>query len=168
MNLKSLLVRKLLIVRNVIIFLIFYLIFFSYQNLADYSNNYFLLFINISILAIFSLTIYNSKLGLYLFVFLIPLLNSLTVILEVKSVPVLLFFFFAFFMGFLLNLFNDDFQSRSDMTGPARFFESDISRVFLVFIIILSVSTAITIFRYSNFYPFITNNYHNLKVNING
>ena len=118
MNFNSLLIRKPLIVRNVLIFLIFYLIFFLYQRLADYSNVWFLLFVNISILVIFLLTVSNSKLGLYLFIFLIPLLNSLTAILEVKSVPVLLFFFFAFFMGFILNLFNEDFQSRSEMAGP--------------------------------------------------
>lgn len=168
MNFKSLLVSKALIVRNVIVFLIFYLSFFLYQSLAKYDNLRFLLLINISVLVIFLLTLYSSKLGLYLFIFFIPLLNSLTTILEIQPVPIILFFFFAFFMGFILNLFNNDFQSRSELFGPIKFFESEISRVFLIFIIILSLSAAITIFRYSNFFPFITNNYHNLKVNING
>jgi len=168
MNFKSLLVSKALIVRNVIVFLIFYLSFFLYQSLAKYDNLRFLLLINISVLVIFLITLYSSKLGLYLFIFFIPLLNSLTTILEIQPVQIILFFFFAFFMGFILNLFNNDFQSRSELYGPIKVFESEISRAFLIFIIILSLSAAITIFRYSNFFPFITNNYHNLKVNING
>src|SRR4030042_1487080 len=167
MSFKSLLVSKALIVRNVVLFLIFYLIFFLYQGLAEYDNLGFLLFVNISVLIIFLLTLYRSKLGLYLFIFFIPLLNSLTTILEVQPVPIILFFFFAFFMGFILNLFDSDFKSRLELFGSVKFFESEISRAFLVFIIILSLSVAITIFRYSNFFPFITNNYHNLKVNIN-
>src|SRR4030042_2578752 len=133
MNFKSLLVSKALIVRNVIIFLIFYLSFFLYQSLANYSNLSFLLFINISVLVIFLLTLYRSKLGLYLFIFFIPLLYSLTTILEIQPVPIILFFFFAFFMGFILNLFNNDFQSRSEFFGPVKVFESEISRVFLIF-----------------------------------
>ncbi len=168
MNFKSFVVSKTLIFRNVVIFLIFYLIFFLYQSLAKYDNLSFLFFVNISVLLIFLLTAFRAKIGLYLFIFFIPLLNSLTAILKIHSVPILLFFFFAFFMGFLLNLFDNDFKSRLELFGPVKPFESEISRTFLIFIIILSLSTAITIFRYSNFFPFITNNYHNLKVNING
>ena len=167
MSFKSLLVSKALIVRNVVLFLIFYLSFFLYQSLAKYDNLRFLLLINISVLVIFLLTLYSSKLGLYLFIFSIPLLNSLTTILEIQPVPIILFFFFAFFMGFILNLFDSDFRSRLELFGPIKVFESEISRVSLIFVIILSLSAAITIFRYSNFFPFITNNYHNLKVNIN-
>src|SRR4030065_286246 len=168
MNSKSLLVSKALIVRNVIVFLIFYLSFFLFQSLAKYDNPGFLLFVNISVLVIFLLTLYRSKLGLYLFIFFIPLLNSLTTILEIHPVPIILFFFFAFFMGFILNLFDSDFRSRLELFGPIKVFESEVSRISLIFVIILSLSAAITIFRYSNFFPFITNNYHNLKVNING
>jgi len=168
MNLKSLLVSKALIVRNVVLFLVFYLSFFLYQNLAKYDNPGFLLFVNISVFVIFLLTLYRSKLGLYLFIFFIPLLNSLTTILEIHSVPIILFFFFGFFMGFILNLFDNDFKSRLELFGPIKVFESEISSVSLIFIIILSLSIVITIFRYSNFFPFITNNYYNLTVNING
>ncbi|MBM3713536.1 MAG: hypothetical protein FJW56_08910, partial [Actinobacteria bacterium] len=46
--------------------------------------------------------------------------------------------------------------------------DSEIKSVVIVFLGILVISLAITIFRYSNFYPLITNNYHNLKVNLNG
>lgn len=168
MNFKSLAVSKTLIFKNVVIFLIFYLIFFLYQSLEKYDNLGFLFFVNISVLLIFLLTTFRAKIGLYLFIFFIPLLNSLTAILKVQSVPILLFFFFAFFMGFLLDLFDNDFKSRLELFGPVKPFESEISRTFLIFIIILSLSTAITVFRYANFFPFITNNYHNLKVNING
>jgi len=168
MNSKSLSVGKTVIARNIIIFLIFYLCFFLYQGLAEYDNLWFLLLINTSVLVIFLITLYSSKLGLYIFIFFIPLLNSLTAILRVQTVPIILFFFFAFFLGFILNLLNDDFQSRAEFYGPIKIFESEISRVFLVFVIILTLSAAIAIFRYSNFPPLITNSYHNLKVNVNG
>lgn len=168
MNFKPLVVSKTLFFRNVVVFLVFYLMFFLYQSLARYDSLGFFLFTNILVLLIFLLTTFKAKIGLYLFIFFIPLFNSLTSILEINSVPILLFFFFAFFMGFLLNLFHDDFKSRLELSNPLVLFESEISKAFLVFIIILSLSTAITIFRYSNFFPFITNNYHNLKVNING
>src|SRR4030043_336102 len=75
MNSKSLLVSKALIVRNVIVFFIFYLSFFLYQSLAKYDNLRFLLLINISVLVIFLLTLYSSKLGLYLFIFFIIILS---------------------------------------------------------------------------------------------
>jgi len=168
MNFKLLVVNKILFFRNVVVFLIFYLMFFSYQSLARYDSLGFLFFINILVLLIFLLTTFKAKIGLYLFIFLIPLFNSLTSILKTNSVPILLFFFFAFFMGFLLNLFHNDFKNRLEFLGPLMPFESEISKIFLVFIILLSLSTIMTIFRYSNFFPFITNNYHNIKVNING
>src|SRR4030042_4265854 len=123
MNFKSLLISKALIVRNVIVFLIFYLSFFLYQSLAKYDNLRFLLLINISVLVIFLLTLYSSKLGLYLFIFFIPLLNSLTTILEIQPVPIILFFFFGFFLGFILSLFDSDFQSRLGLFGSINVFE---------------------------------------------
>ena len=98
MSSQSLSARKIVLARNATVFLIFYLCFFLYQNLAIYDNLVFLLFINISILAIFFLTFYSSRLGLYIFIFFIPLFNSLTTILKVHTVPIILFFFFAFFM----------------------------------------------------------------------
>ena len=57
MNLKSLLISKALIVKNIVLFLVFYLSFFLYQNLAKYDNLGFLLFVNISVFVIFLLTL---------------------------------------------------------------------------------------------------------------
>ena len=112
MHNHSLLISKKLYFRNIIIFLIFFIIFFLYQRTAVYDSTGLFLFVNILILIIFFLTAFNAKPGLYLFIFTIPIFNSLTTILEVRPVPMLLFFFFAFFLGFLLNFFDNDFRSR--------------------------------------------------------
>jgi O-antigen ligase len=79
----------------------------------------------------------------------------------------LLFFFFAFFLGFLLNFFDNDFRSRLVLIKQ-KILDREIGIAVLAFIVLLIISLAVTVFRYSNFYPFITNNYHNLIVNING
>src|SRR4030043_77487 len=98
MHTHSLLINKKLYFRNIIIFLIFFIIFFLYQKTAVYGSTGLFLFVNILILIIFFLTVFNAKAGLYFFIFTIPIFNSLTAILEVQPVSMLLFFFFAFFL----------------------------------------------------------------------
>jgi O-antigen ligase len=163
----SLLISKKLYFRNIIIFLIFFIIFFLYQAAAVYGSSGLFLFVNAMILIIFFLTAFNAKAGLYLFIFTIPIFNSLTTILKVRSVPMLLFFFFAFFLGFLLNFFDNDFKSRLVLIKQ-KIFDKEIGIAVLAFIVLLVISLAVTVFRYSNFYPFITSSYHNLKVNNTG
>jgi len=135
-----------------------------YQAAAVYDSTGLFLFVNILVLIIFFLTAFNAKAGLYLFIFIIPIFNSLTTILEVRPVQMLLFFFFAFFLGFLLNFFDRDFKSRLVLI-KLKIFDREIGIAVLAFIVLLVISLAVTIFRYSNFYPFITGSYHNLKVN---
>ncbi|MBE3089074.1 MAG: O-antigen ligase family protein [Actinobacteria bacterium] len=164
MHNHSLLISKKLYFRNIIIFLIFFIIFFLYQAAAVYGSSGLFLFVNILILIIFFLTAFNAKAGLYLFIFTIPIFNSLTTILKIRPVPMLLFFFFAFFLGFLLNFFDNDFKNRLVLIKQ-KIFDREIGIAVLAFIVLLVVSLAVTVFRYSNFYPFITDSYHNLKVN---
>lgn len=163
----SLLINKKLYFRNVIIFLIFFIIFFLYQAAAVYGSSGLFLFVNVMILIIFFLTAFNAKAGLYLFIFTIPVFNSLTTILAIRPVPILLFFFFAFFLGFLLNFFDKDFKNKLFLIKQ-KIFDREIGIAILAFIILLVISLAVTVFRYSNFYPFITDSYHNLKVNNTG
>lgn len=68
-------------------------------------------------------------------------------------------FFLALFLGFLVNRFksNDVFVYETELTRPV-----------FIFMIILAVSSLITIFRYSNFYPLITTKFHSLTVNFAG
>jgi O-antigen ligase len=167
MHNHSLLINKKLYFRNIIIFLIFFVIFFLYQATAVYDSPGLFLFVNILIIIIFFLTSFNAKAGLYLFIFIVPIFNSLTIILKIRPVPILLFFFFAFFLGFLLNFFDNDFKNRLVLIKQ-KIFDREIGIAVLAFIVLLVISLAVTVFRYSNFYPFITGSYYNLKVNNKG
>ncbi|MGZ5484807.1 MAG: O-antigen ligase family protein [Nitrososphaeraceae archaeon] len=118
--------------------------------------------------SVFIITAFKPKVGLYLFIFFIPLLNSLTTILEIRPVPTLLFLFFGFFLGFLLSFFGKDFNNRLSLVHGYDYYEREIGITSVTFLLILIISLGITVFRYANFYPFITNNYYNLKVNVAG
>ena len=80
----------------------------------------------------------------------------------------MLLLFFGFFLGFLINHFEQDFRKRLGMYHLRNFFDNELFIPLFLFIVLIAISTVITIFRYSNFFPFITNTYHNLAVNING
>jgi O-antigen ligase len=172
---KSKIYRKKSIKNNVksfIFFILFFVIFFLYIKTAVYDNITILLLLNTMILAVFLLSIYKIKSGFYLFVFLIPLLNSLTAILHVQKIDIILFLFFSFFLGFYINIhINNIAGNHSNVTESIKsrlFYYHGISRPILIFMIFSFISCLITIFRYSNFYPFITHNYYDLMVNING
>lgn len=160
----SLLVKKNLYFRNLFIFLFFYIIFFLVHKNTYYDNVGILLFVNILLCIVFIITAFKPKIGLYLFIFFIPLLNSLTTILGIRPVPTLLFIFFGFFLGFILSFFEKDYRNRLNLT-QCYYYDRDISIASIVFLIILIISLGITVFRYANFYPFLTNNYYNLFVN---
>ena len=139
-------------------------VFFLYQKSAVSDNHVVIYLVNTLVLIIFILSVYKIKLGLYLFIFFIPLLNSFTTILGIRTVPIILLLFFPLCLGFIVNYVKNYFdESRSNIV-----FDLEVARPVIVFIIIFSISCAITIFRYSNFYPFITNRYYDLIVNING
>jgi len=155
-------------IKNIFLFLILFTIFFVQQKRAVYDSLAVLIFVNTLVLIIFIVSVYKIKYGLYLFIFFIPLLNSLTIILAIRSIPILLFLFFSLCLGFVINYARNNFGKKWYEVKPAVFFDSEITKPVLVFIIIFTISCLITIFRYSNFYPFITNNYYDLKVNVNG
>lgn len=164
----SFLIRKNLYIRNTVIFLFFYIIFFLVHEKTYYDNVGILLFVNILMFSVFIITAFKPKIGLYLFIFFVPLLNSLTTILKITPINIILFLFFGFFLGFLLNFFEKDFTNRLNLIHRYDYYERDIGTVSFIFLIILVISLGITVFRYANFYQFITNNYHNLKVNVAG
>lgn len=156
--------------KNLVIFIIFYIVFFLYYKTVYFDNLLISIFINTLILIIFLVSVIGGKYGLYVYIFLIPLLNSLTTILEIRPIPILLLLFFSFFLGFLIYSYrnlNIDFKFYN-LLNSNFIIDSEIAKTFLIFFIITLMSTVILILRYSNFYPFITNNYHNLIVNING
>lgn len=156
------------LLKTILIFLILFIIFFLYQ-IKLVSDNFIGSFVaNTLVLIIFLLSIFNIKYGLYLFIFFIPLLNSFTTIVGSKTVPIILFLFFSLCLGFVVNKGRNNNENN---WGESKNWISPwvgISKPILVFIIIFGISSLIAIFRYSNFFPFITNRYYDLIVNANG
>jgi len=163
---QSLLIKRKLFAKNSLIFLFFYILFFLYQGKVRYDNLGIFFFVNILFLAVFVLSAFKIKLGFYLFIFFIPLLNTLTTILEISPIAIILFLFFAFFLGFILSYFEKDYKNKLELIQAKSFFDNEIAKPIIYFIIIFSISAVVAIIRYANFFPFITNNYHNLAVNI--
>ena len=126
------------------------------------------LFVYSLMFIIYVLSLYKIKWGLYLFIFLIPLLNFQAMPFVERPRYIIVFLFFGLFLGFLVNN-NSKFLNNYSLGYYKRIvFDSRIIKAFIFFIVILFFSCAITIFRYSNFYPFITGDYYNLAVNVNG
>jgi len=116
---------------------------------------------------IFILTIYRVKIGLYVFIFLLPLLNSLPKILGVHDVSIILLLFFSLGLGFIVAIFKNNYGSRQFIDIKNKLFNMPIYRAALFLTILIAISSLIVIYRYTNFYPFITNGYYNLYVNAN-
>ena len=155
-------------ITRIILFLIFYIIFFLYMRIIVEDDLSLILFTHSLMFIIYFLSLYKIKYGLFLFIFLIPLLNSQAVPFVTRPRYILLFLFFGLFLGFLVNNTSEFLSSRSLKHSGEIIFDSSITKAMFIFIVILILSSAITIFRYSNFYPFITNNYHDLAINLNG
>jgi O-antigen ligase len=153
---------------RIIIFLLFYGIFFLYMSRIVRDNQPLIIFVHTLMFFIFIISSYKLKWGLYLFIFLIPLLNSQAVPFVPRPRQILLFLFFGLFLGFLVNNSSRYLSSPFLRYSGGTIFDSNISQAMLVFVFILILSSAITVYRYSNFYPFITNNYYNLDINLNG
>jgi len=158
---------KKLVIRTTV-FLAFYVIFFLYMRLIVGNNISLSLLVHSLMFIIYLLSLYKIKWGLFLFIFLIPLLNFQAIPFIERPRYIILFLFFSLFLGFLVSNTGKIMSSLSLGYSGGTIFDSDITKAFLIFIIILVLSCAIAIYRYSNFYPFITNNYYNLAVNFNG
>ncbi|MFA5015644.1 MAG: O-antigen ligase family protein [Actinomycetota bacterium] len=143
----------------------FFAIFFLYHKDIIYQNPVLFYAINTLTFVLFIVSVYNIKIGLYTFIFLIPLLNSLTIILGIRSVRTILFLFFSLFLGFLVNK-TKDIENRLYPNKFDLYHENEIELAIFTFIIIVAISSAITIYRYLNFAPFLSTKYHDLIVNI--
>jgi len=158
---------KTLLILKVFIFLIFYIIFFLYMRLIVEDNLSLIVFVHTLMFIIYILSSYRIKWGLYLFIFLIPLLNFHAIPFVRRPRYIILFLFFGLFLGFLVNSFSNYLVNYPNKKYSF-LFDSVLMKLIAVFTGILFLSCAITIFKYSNFYPFITNDYHNLAINVNG
>jgi O-antigen ligase len=163
-DIKQFRYRKLL--AGTIGFLVFYIIFFLYMRLIVEDNLSLILFVHSLMFIAYVLSLYRMKWGLFLFIFLIPLLNFSTIPFIKRPRQILLFLFFGFFLGFLVNNTSKLLSRQSLRFSRGVVFESRITKVMLFFTMILFASCLITIFRYSNLYPFITNNYYDLAINV--
>ncbi len=168
MKRKSYFVNKDLTLKNLSIFLILFSIFFWYFSRYTSGDDFITLFVGILCLIIFLVSLNKVIYGLYCFIFSIPLFNSLTTILEVKYVPVVLFSFFALFLGFFVNKASRDQGSSYDINKAGFYFDKELRLPVLLFGLIIIISTLILIYRYANFAPFLSSKYYDLNVNVNG
>ncbi|TET09948.1 MAG: hypothetical protein E3J83_01140, partial [Candidatus Atribacteria bacterium] len=127
-----------------------------------------ILFVHSLMFIIYFLSLYKIKYGLFLFIFLIPLLNSRAILFIIRPRYIIVFLFFGLFLGFLVNNASKILSSRPLEYSKDIIFDQKIAKAMFIFVVILVLSCAVTVFRYSNFYPFITNNYYNLAINLNG
>lgn len=156
------------LIARIILFLLFYVIFFLYMRLIIEGDLHLILFVYTLVFIIYFLSLFNIKYGLFLFIFLIPLLNSRALLFNIRPRYIIVFLFFGLFLGFLINNTGKIAGSLSLKCSKGIIFDLEVTKAIFIFIIILTLSSAMTVFRYSNFYPFITNNYYNLAINVNG
>jgi len=156
------------LIARTIVFLIFYIIFFLYMRLLVEDNLPLILFSHTLLFIIYFLSLYKIKYSLFFFIFLVPLLNSRALLFVIRPRYIIVFLFFGLFLGFLVNNTSKSLISYSLKNPVEIIYDSSIAKAMFIFVFILILSCAVTIFRYSNFYPFITNNYYDLVLNVNG
>jgi len=154
--------------KNIFIFLMLFFAFYFYQSFILKTNNLLSLIINILGFIIFIISTVNAKSGLYFFIFLTPLLNSLPIILHANDISIILFLFFYLFLGFIINYISSNFSRNLSIQKKNDIFDQQLKQPAILLLFIILISAIITIWRYSNFIPLITRDYHNLKVNLLG
>jgi len=153
---------------NIIVFLIFFSIIFFYQSKIYYGPLGLFLFISFLILLIFLISLYKIKVGFYIFIFLIPLVNTISTILQIRQVPILFLLFCSLYLAFIIDYCNKNYGIGWSLPKRYSIFDATLARMMLIFIIIFTFSLILSIIRYANFYPFFTNDFYNLKINVNG
>ncbi len=148
------------------IFLGFFIIFFLYHRIIVYGQVGLLVFVNSLILIIFIISCYKIKTGLYLFIFFIPLLNSLNTILRTSGADIILFLFLSLFMGFIVNKYKD----RTDIFCGYHLkriqYDRELYIPVVLFSLLVFMSCIITVYKYLNFLPFLSSKFNNLAVNL--
>lgn len=157
--------KKIISYSTVGIFLIFlsYLLIYFYL-INSFIQQYNLLFIIIFILSavLFIISIFNLEISLLIFIFFIPLLNSLPYILgNLHSFPSIYFLFIGLFFGSLINIVK---RNKSLLY----FNELRIYTPIFIFIILCLISFIFTFSRLINFYPFIESEIQKFTVNVLG
>lgn len=112
---------------------------------------------------IFILTVFRVQWGLLVFIFSFPLINNLPYFFGIQEplphAPSALILFLFFFLGCLVNkVFS---QSRLN-------FDNRIFRPLALFSLVLLISGMITFWKYTNFFPFLSDYVYELVVNVMG
>jgi O-antigen ligase len=156
------------IVINSILFAFFFAVFFLYQLAFLPDNMVFDIIVNSLVLIIFIVSVFNIKIGLYVYIFFIPLINFLFAFFDFKAIPVILFLFFPLFLGLIVN--KASYRNKKNELSEIQplYFDKLLKIPVILFVILIVISLLLTVLRYTNLWPFFTNNYYNLKVNIYG
>lgn len=113
--------------------------------------------------AVAVLTAVDLESGSLCFIFFFPLINSLPYVFgiheDIPHAPTALVLFLAFILGVLLRI--AFFKERFDLHLP-------VFRPMILFMSLVLISGIITIFRYSNFYPFWSDSIRELTTNTYG
>ena len=113
--------------------------------------------------SVFLITIFYVKWGTLLFIFSFPLINNLPYFFGISEniphAPTALVLFLFFFLGWLVHniLYKPEYSIKHPILKPL-----------ILFSILIFISGIITIFRYSNFYPFLSDYVYELVTNVNG
>ncbi|MBD3413404.1 MAG: hypothetical protein GF421_03110 [Candidatus Aminicenantes bacterium] len=113
--------------------------------------------------AAFGLTAVRFKWGLLFFVLAFPLINNLPYFFgiygDVPHAPTALILFLFFFLGWMVNsIFS---SSRISLNNP-------LFKPLFFFSVLIFISALISFFRYSNFFPFLTDHVYELQTNVEG
>ncbi len=147
-------------IRKFLIFTAFFLVLFFYQKTIIFDKPYVLVITELIFFAIYLISVFRIKIGFYIFIFLVPLLPTISNMYGIRRMNVISLFFMGLFLGFLVNRFKSD---------EGFVYEIEVAKPVIIFMIILTLSTIITIFRYSDLYPFITTKFHgDILVNFAG
>lgn len=146
-------------IKSFLTFTAFFLSLYFYQKTISFDRLYVLIVAQSVVLAIYLISVYRAKIGFYIFIFLVPLLSTFSNMYGIRRMNVIFLFFMSLFLGFLVNRFKSE---------EGFIYETELARPVFIFLIILALSTVITVFRFSNLYPFITTKFHNLMVNFAG
>jgi len=115
------------------------------------------------LLIVFVLTAFKAKWGTLFFIFCFPLINGLPYFFGIfehtPHAPTALVLFLFYFLGWLVHPFL--FRAAPAVRHPI------LRPMFLISLIIL-VSGVITVFRYTNFMPFLSDRVYELITNTNG
>lgn len=117
---------------------------------------------------IFILTLIKEKWGLLFFIFLFPLINNLPYFFrlypDIPHAPTALILFLVFFIS---SIWHRALQL-GPLSKPSLAKRSPILSVLSVFALLIIISGLITLFRFTNFFPFYSNSIYEWRTNING